>query len=86
MHQAGNTFWTTSILGCERQPQCKGNILWDVLFCLQTMVHVFWEVFSGGKKCTDNKEKTVINFNKVHGSQSSTVASEEQPEWYQVSN
>jgi hypothetical protein len=80
-------FWTTSILRCEMQPQCKGNIIWDVLFCHQTTVHIFWEVFSGGKKkCTDNKEKMVINFNNIHGSQSSTVASEEQPEWYQVSN
>jgi hypothetical protein len=63
------------------QTQCKGNILQDVLFCLPTIIHVFWEVFSvGGKKCTDNKEKMIINFNKVHGSQSSTVVSEEQPE------
>ena len=48
--------------------------------------HIFGNIFWGKKKCTDNKEKMVINFNKVHGSQSSTVASEEKPECYQVPN
>jgi hypothetical protein len=42
--------------------------------------HILGSIFRRKKKCADNNKKMVINYNKVHGSQSSTVASEEQPE------
>jgi hypothetical protein len=62
----------------RRSHSVKGKF-YEMPYYAFRVQYIYFRKYFLGKRCTDNKEKIVINFSKVHGSQSSTVASEKHP-------